>query len=364
MVTPRYHPYPGGVETHVKAIAERLVQAGVEVDVFTTDPGRRLSRVVQVNGVTVRRFPSWAPHEAYYVSPWHLVSLARRAQAFDLVHAHSYQALTCLNGALAAGGKRPFVFTPHYHGRGETVVRNLVHLPWRIPGRWLFGRAHRVICVSAAERARLRQHFPHARAIIIPNGVRLDGLRAAVSRPRDREGGPVILYVGRLERYKNVDRLIACVPYLPADYRLIIVGSGPHKQELLQQIGRLSPGHRGRVQITSGIADEEVFGWYKTCGICVNLSGSEAFGLTLLEALAAGKPVLANDIPAFREISALSPLVHLVHLCRLDDAGLARALLSAMARSGSPPDLSAYTWDEVARWTLGVYREVLGEVRA
>ena len=362
MVTPCYHPYPGGVETHVKAIAERLVQAGVEVDVFTTDPGQRLPRVEQINGVTVRRFPSWAPHDAYYVSPWQLVGLARRAQAFDLVHAHSYQALTCLNGALAAGGKRPFVFTPHYHGRGETAVRNLVHLPWRIPGRWLFRRAQRVICVSAAERARLRQHFPHARAIIIPNGVRLDGLRAAVSRPRDRHGGPVILYVGRLERYKNVDRLIACVPYLPPDCRVTIVGSGPHKHELLHQIGRKGLG--GRVQIQSGSADDELLRWYETCDVCVNLSGSEAFGITLLEALAAGKPVLANDIPAFREISTLSPLVHLVHLRRLDEAALARALVSAMARSGSPPDLTAYSWDEVARRTLRVYREVLGEVQA
>jgi hypothetical protein len=74
--------------------------------------------------------------------------------------------------------------------------------------------------------------------------------------------------------------------------------------------------------------------------------------------------VLANDIPAFREISALSPLVHLVNLRRLNDADLARALVSAMARSESPPDLTAYTWDAVARRTLGVYCEVLGEVQA
>ena len=174
----------------------------------------------------------------------------------------------------------------------------------------------------------------------------------------------MVLYVGRLERYKNVDRLIACVPYLPADCRLIIVGSGPHKHELLQQIGRLSRSDRGRVQITGGIADEELLRWYKTCKVCVNLSGSEAFGITLLEALAAGKPVLANDIPAFREISTLSPLVHLVRLRRLNDADLARALVAAMARSESPPDLTAYSWDEVARRTLEVYREVLGEVQA
>jgi phosphatidylinositol alpha-mannosyltransferase len=142
------------------------------------------------------------------------------------------------------------------------------------------------------------------------------------------------------------------------------VGSGPHKRELLQQIGRLSRSDRGRVQIKSDITDEELFRWYKTCDVCVNLSGSEAFGITLLEALAAGKPVLANDIPAFREISTLSPLVHLVNLRRLHDADLARALVSAMAQSGSAPDLTSYTWDEVARRTLGVYREVLGEVQA
>jgi glycosyltransferase involved in cell wall biosynthesis len=339
-----------------------LVQAGVEVEVFTTDAGGCLPQSECAGGVTVRRFPVWAPNDAYYVSPWHFLGLARRARDFDLIHAHSYQALTCLNAALAAGDDRPFVFTPHYHGRGETRVRDILHFPWRVLGAWVFGRAERVICVSSAEVTRLRQRFPRARPVIIPNGVRVSGPGTADSEPPDGKGGRTVLYVGRLERYKNVDRIIAGASYLPEDCRIVILGDGRHKGNLLQQIDRKGLGQR--VEIKSELSDEEVLRWYQTCDVCVNLSGSEAFGITLLEALAAGKPVVATDIPAFREISRLSPLVHLVDLRTLKGAGLAEALALAMEQRHSPPDLAAYGWDEVARRTLGVYREVLGREAA
>jgi glycosyltransferase involved in cell wall biosynthesis len=360
MVSPRYRPHRGGVETHVASIAERLTRDGWEVDVYTTDPHRRLLPVERINGVTVRRFPAWAPHDAYYVSPSQLAALRRQAEGYDLIHAHSYQALTCLNGALAAGPARPFIFTPHYHGQGETAVRNLLHLPWRIPGRWLFRVAKRVICVSAAELQRLHQRFPHARAIVIPNGINLQGLGTAVS-PQMRDER-VVLCVGRLERYKNVDRLISAAQFLPEDCRVTIVGNGPYKPELLRALSRT--GIEARVHIESDIDDAELLQRYRTCSVCVNLSSSEAFGLTLLEALGAGKPVVANDIPAFREIGELSGLIQLVHLQQLDDRTLASTLTSAMQLSGEPLDLTEYSWDEVARRTREVYCEVLREVHA
>jgi glycosyltransferase involved in cell wall biosynthesis len=360
MVAPRFYPSIGGVETHVKSIAERLVQAGVEVDVFTTDPQRRLPEIEQINRVTIRRYPAWAPGDAYYISPLLLTNLWRRARTYDLIHAHSYQALTCLCGGMVAGKRLPFVFTPHYHGRGETRVRNILHRPWRLPGGWLFRRARRIICVSAAELARLTRQFPFTggRAIIIPNGVQVDNLRAAVPYPREARDRQTVLYVGRLERYKNIDRVVASLPYLPASSRLVIVGNGPYKVDLLRQISHL--GLSGRVQIKSDVSDEELFRLYKSCDLCVNLSSSEAFGITLLEAMAAGKPVLVNDIPAFQEIGKLSTMIQVINVQQLDDAGLARALVDGMSRSGDPPDLADYTWDEVARRTLHVYRELLG----
>ncbi len=357
VTTPRYHPHRGGVETHARAIAEWMVEAGIEVEVFTTDPDGNLPSVERISGVTVRRFRVWAPHDAYYVSAPHFLALARRVTDFDLVHAHSYQSLTCLNGALAAAWRRPFVFTPHYHGQGETRTRNLVHVPWRVVGAALFRQATRVICVSSAELARLHLRFPYARAVVIPNGVQVDRLRAARAASRSGREASLILFVGRLERYKNVDRLVECAAHLPETFRVVIVGDGPHKQNLLDTVKRRDLG--GRVQIMSAVSDDELGRLYQTCDVCVNLSGSEAFGITLLEGLAVGKPVVANDIPAFREVGAISPLIRLVDLKALDNAELAEVISSARGCSSQPLDLSEFTWDSVARRTLDVYRDVL-----
>jgi glycosyltransferase involved in cell wall biosynthesis len=357
MATPRYFPHQGGVEMHVRAIAEWLAGAGVEVEVFTTDPGGQLPPEEAVRGVLVRRYAVWAPNDAFYVSAPHLLALARQRRAFDLIHAHSYQALTCLNAAIAAGRSLPFVFTPHYHGQGETPLRNLLHLPWRVPGRWLFKRSQRIICVSSAERLRLERRFPHARTVVIPNGVRVRELHAAMSEPPYPAEGPVILYVGRLEGYKNVDRLVASAAYLPEGYRVVIVGDGTARHDLVEQAERAQGGDR--VLITGQIPDDELFRWYRTADICVNLSSSEAFGISVLESLAVGKPIVVSDIPAFRELSALSSLVHLVDLQSMDPQRLARTLVSATDDRTAPPDLTGYTWEEIGRKTLAVYTEAL-----
>lgn len=362
IVTPRYAPWLGGVERHVQSIAEELAQAGLRIEVFTTDPGQGLPPVELINDVIVRRFASWAPGDAYHISPALLSGLWRRAKRFDVIHAHSYQALTCLNGALVGQRTGAFVFTPHYHGQGETRLRNLLHLPWRLPGHWLFHSAQRIICVSAAERDRLARHFPRAatRAVVIPNGVHLDAFRMTPARSPAADGR-LLLAVGRLERYKNLDRLIAALPHLPPEYRAVIVGNGPYKSELHGQITR--HGLAGRVTIESDCDDAALMDWYAASDLCVNLSSSEAFGITLLEAMAAGRPMLANNLPAFREVGSLSPMIRLVDLAELDDIGLAQALLAAMAWHGAAPDLSDYSWRAVAARTLAVYLDLLREER-
>lgn len=68
-ICPRYSPDIGGVETHVKEISERLVRAGHDVEVITTDPTGRLSKRETINGVKVIRFRSFAPGNAYYFAP-------------------------------------------------------------------------------------------------------------------------------------------------------------------------------------------------------------------------------------------------------------------------------------------------------
>ena len=84
-VCPRYHPYIGGVETHVKEVSERLAKRGHEVEVLTTDPRGDLPKQEIIDGVIVRRFKSWAPGEAYYFSGALKRYLTENSRSYDVV---------------------------------------------------------------------------------------------------------------------------------------------------------------------------------------------------------------------------------------------------------------------------------------
>lgn len=88
-VCPRYYPFVGGVEEHVRNISERLVKKH-DVIVATTDPSRILPNEEIINGVKVVRFKSWAPHESYFFSRQLRKYLIGSSQHFDIVEAHTY----------------------------------------------------------------------------------------------------------------------------------------------------------------------------------------------------------------------------------------------------------------------------------
>ncbi|MDI6707974.1 MAG: glycosyltransferase family 4 protein, partial [Candidatus Thermoplasmatota archaeon] len=119
----RYPPAPGGAETHVRAISEKLIQRGHKVSVFTSDlysetPFRKLGCAEQeiVNGVKVKRFRGYTiGGEAHYVF---LPSMLKHIlkERFDIIHTHSYGYFQTNIAAFAKYlTKKPLVFTPHFH---------------------------------------------------------------------------------------------------------------------------------------------------------------------------------------------------------------------------------------------------------
>ena len=180
-VCPRYFPYRGGIEQHVKAISEGLLSLGHEVEVLSTDPGGKYDLEEMINGVKIRRFKSWAPNEAYFVSEALRKYLKGGKDNYDIIHAHSYHAIPALYAFLSKSSHGKTVFTPHYHGSGHTFVRNILHLPYAWIGKKLFLNADQVICVSEYEKSIVRQKFAiSSRKIeVIPNGIFVDLIRQA-----------------------------------------------------------------------------------------------------------------------------------------------------------------------------------------
>jgi len=354
LVTPRYAPSIGGVETHVARVAAYLAARGHVVEVLTHAHRRGLASCEEIEGVTVRRFPlpfpAQSPLLAFAPGLW--AYLARHAARYDVVHAHHYHALPALGAALS--DCRSLVFTPHYHGAGHTPLRSLLHVPYRHAGARVFARAHSVICNSEAEAMLVRRDFPRVarRMRVIYPGVDVAAIRAAIPYATTDK---VILSVGRLETYKNVQLVIAMLRHLDADYVLRVVGDGPARPALEEGARRL--GLDCRVEFLGRVDDDTARRWLRTARAYVSMSAHEAFGLALVEALAAGAPALAADIPAYREIARGMP-VGAIALAPLGStpaelAGALRALVSHASPVVPVHDIAS--WDDVAARTEAVY---------
>lgn len=294
-VCPRYYPDIGGVETHVKEISERLVKRGFNVEVLCTDPANQLPEHEIIKGVNVTRFKSFAPADAYYFAPG--IYFYLRNRSFDVIHAHSYHALPSLFAALAKNERR-FVFTPHYHGGGHTPIRNLLHKPYRLMGSKIFERADRIICVSEYERRKIMSDFTLLEEKIekIPNGLNLEEFKKIKREEHNRE--KTLLYAGRLEEYKGIQHMIQALPLLK-DFKFEIIGRGPYENVLRKMAEKF--GVSNRIKWYKNITREEMLQHYASADLFLMLSTHEAYGITVVEALASGLPCIVAMGSALEE---------------------------------------------------------------
>jgi glycosyltransferase involved in cell wall biosynthesis len=354
-VTNAYHPDVGGVETHARRLCAALVAAGDEVEVLTQ---HATDSTESIDGVLVRRFPLTVPAANYRFSLalWHW--LRAHAARYDVLHAHSYHALAALPAAVT--NPTPLVFTPHYHGTGHSRLRAALHPLYRPIGRRIIARSSRIICVTHAERELLIRDFPEARGrmVVIPNGTDPARLATVPAEP-----GRSIICVGRLERYKRVDRVIRAMTQLPADHRLDVVGAGPARDEL-EMLARRLGLDEDRVRFHGRLGDDTFLARMAVAAAAVSASGHEAFGMAVADALSAGIPTVASFIPAHRELAVMvGERVPLWLVNPDDEAALADALRMAAGTDRATQGSPLPTWSDVVLSTREVYASVAPAVR-
>ena len=360
LVTPRYPPALGGIERVVAALARGLAQRGFRVEVVTTDPTGRLPALQDRDGVLVRRFPTVAGDSVYFVSPHLGRWLMENAARFALIHAHSYHTPLALQAALAAGRAAvPLLLSPYYHGTGHSPLRRALHVPYRLAGAWLVQQASRLVYISEAERDTLERRFGPAANVVAPCGVDIARVHNAPQLPA-AGGRKTVLAVGRLERYKQTDRLVQALAHLPPDYELVVIGAGPLRPRLELLAAQL--GLQDRLKLLDHVDQQGLCAWYHCAHAFASLSQHESFGLTVLEAAAAGAPLVVSDIPAHREVvrylpegrAAFVPLA-----CEPGDVGQAIQDAVRLGRAAETASWQLPTWEGMVDTVAAAYDEVI-----
>ena len=358
VVTPRYLPHIGGVERHVHETATWLAASGgASVTVLTTDRDGVLSSAERSGEVEIIRVRAYPRTRDWLFAPGVLRIVANGP--WDIVHVQSYHTFVApLAMAAAARAGIPYVVT--FHGGGHSdPLRNRARRAQRATLQPLLARAAALVAVARFEidqySAELR--IPRSRFVLIPNGVDLP--EPVGGAEADADGGPLIASVGRLERYKGHQRVIAALPAVRAKRpgaRLWIAGTGPYEEQLRRLAAKL--GVADAVEISSVAAEDRGGMAARLAGVdlVVLLSDFETHPLAALEAISLGRPLLVAsgsglgelaDRGLARSIAADAP-----------PAQAAAAILRELADPLERPEVNLPTWAECASSLLALYRRV------
>ena len=361
IVCPYTWDVPGGVQQHIRDLAEALIELGHTVSVispadedtplpdYVVSAGRAVP--VPYNGSVARL--AFGFLSASRVRRW------LREGNFDVLHVHEPAApsLSLLACWIATGPIVATVHTANPKSRAmhafEPILASALE---KINGR---------IAVSEAARTTLVEHLG-GDAVLIPNGVATRRYRAAEPLPGWPGDGGAIGFLGRMdETRKGLAVLLKAFEILGTErdrLRLLIAGPGD-PEDVLE---RVPVPLRNRVVLLGQVSEQDKVRMLHSVDVfCAPNTGGESFGIVLAEAMAAGAPIVASDLDAFRrvlrggkagELFTPGDPADLARAARLllDDPAR-RAVLSAAATSA----VSAYDWTTVARDVLNVYETVV-----
>ena len=294
LVCPYAWESAGGVQVHVKNLAARLLERGHEVIALTPTTAAPPERWVRSVGrpVRVSYQGTVAP-----IAPLSYRRVRSTLASFrpDVVHVH--EPLTPSASMFAAlAAKAPVVATVHAYLDRSIAMELAAPILRRIWGRVTIG-----VAVSEAAASFLRRILPDAALEIVPNGVDVGAFAGA--EPRDGlPSGRRILWVNRLDSQKGFPIALAAFSKVLGDVSdavLVVVGEGKDREAL----GLLTESARARIDMRGAAPNEEVPSYLAACEVFVSPAvGQESFGIALVEAMAAGLPVVATDIPGYREV--------------------------------------------------------------
>jgi phosphatidylinositol alpha-mannosyltransferase len=354
---------PGGVQVHVRELGTHLRGRGHEVLVLAPGRAPAAEPWVRIVGRPVRvPYAGTVAPIAFSPSAWSRIRGRLRAFGPDVVHVH--EPLTpSVSMLVTLASVAPVVATFHaYLDRSRLMEAAGPAL------RRVHRRIRVSVAVSEAAASFLRRVVPGP-VEIVPNGVEVRRFADPGPRAQGLPQGRLALWVNRLDPQKGFGVMVEAFERLAerhADVSLVIAGDGRDRGAL----ARLPEGIRGRTVLLGTVPHDELPRYHAAADVFVSAAtGQESFGIVLIEAMAAGVPVVATDIPGYRDVvrDGVDGL--------LVPPGDPDALAGALDRVLSEPDLAralaragraraeTFSWDAVVPRLEAVYRRAVTGAR-
>lgn len=355
LVAPYDLSQPGGVNTQIRAQKTALQRLGHHVRVYGPASGPVQDGEISLgSAVAISLFGTTS---GFGLDPRSVGHVGRMLhEPLDVLHLH--EPFMPLPPWIALARTRvATVGTFHVHREDGHRVYGAASWLLRPLARALDAR----IAVSEAARRTVEPHFP-GHYDIVPNGIDIERFVTRVPRPDIFEPDRFhVVYVGRLEPRKGVEYLVRAMAEVQRQHayaRLIVGGDGPDRERLTRLAATLAVDAR----FAGAVSEAELPAYFQSADlVCSPATGGESFGVVLLEAMAAGRPVIASRIAGYAELVGDRGCARLV--APADAGALARAILDLLEQPAARARLAAaglvtaraYDWKAIAIRVTEIY---------
>lgn len=376
----------GGMNVYIRELAHELGRRGHMVDIYTRAHDPKDNQVVKLSQNTrlihlkageIEDMPKLVHYSYLSDFAYSLERFRRRNKLqYDLVHSH-YWLSGQVGKWLGEWWSVPYIIMFHTLGMVKNRLEiGEVETELRIETeKELVRNYQRIIVATEKEKEDLihyYQAFPETISVI-PCGVNLELFQRIDKEIARQELGladtNIILFVGRIEQLKGIDKLLTAMTYLKkwSGLRLLVIGGDDHSQVELGKLKILSQdlGIQDSVSFLGSIPQTELPLFYSAADICVIPSYYESFGLVGLESLACGTPVVTTDVGGASSFIRQGETGYMIddnapsHLAEKIDLLLSTSKTGTEYASSVRASVSEFNWSNIAEAIISEYRTVL-----
>jgi glycosyltransferase involved in cell wall biosynthesis len=294
--TDTYEPQINGVVNSIKLFKKQLESLGHEVHIFC--PGKKSKE--NIHAIASKKFFKYPEYEISFPS-YNIIQEMKEIKP-DVIHIHTPLVIGSIGTAIGKIFDIPVVMTYHtllteyFSYISDNVGQKELEFVEKYV-KWFFKKADLIITPSKSIKKLLKDYGIENKISVLPTPLTFSKIKI-----KRKNKIPIILHVGRICKEKRIDIILKAFKKLleKTNARLVITSDGPYKKELEKLVKEL--GINRKVKFTGYLNKRKLLNLYSKADLFITASDTETQGIVLLEALAAGCPVIARNALGFKDV--------------------------------------------------------------